>query len=288
MPYHKRAPRGYYQQQFPLPHYFEYNISLQAEDETKNTYIATILRTSEVLIAPENVEVNPKNSTFAEDAGCLIHHGCIVPKISMAMSAVITKGGIVTDNLRYINFKWLPIYTSFLSSLEASDSKTDVQVEDILELEHNVDNKDVTPLMVNIVSNQSNQPLSTVGIAEAFGDYGLTTNAELEPVAFDESLFWDAKNHYSNQGMLNKVTGKFTMVSLTRDKPYFYSSNNFTHPSVKRGNDYTYCGIMFHMPQGNENGQLFDTGDTSPIDHVDIALRIRFDEWHPQFEQSPL
>ncbi len=288
MAYNKRAPRGYYQQQFPLPHYFEYPITLQCEDATKDTYIATILRSSEVIATPENVEVNPHNATFAEDAGCLIHNGSIVPRISISFSATMTKVAIETDKLRHINFKWMPIYMSFLSSLEAEDNRTAVQIEDILELEHNVDNKDTHPNFVSIASSQGNQPLSTVAVAEAFGDYGLTASAELEPVAFDESLFWDAKNHYSNKGMLNKVTGPMKTVTLGRDKPYFYSSNNFSHPNIKRGNPYTYCAILFHMPQANEIGQLFDSSETTVIDHVDIALKVRFDEWHPQFEQSPL
>ncbi len=288
MAFHRKPPRGYYAKQFPLWHYFEYKITLQCEDETKNTYIATLLRTSELAVTPEAVEVNPTNANYVEDVGPVIHHGSIVPQMSLSMSATMTKVAIETDKLRTINFKWLPIYSSFLSSLEAEDSKTAVQVGDILELQHDVTNKDVYPQHVSIVSSQSNQPLSTVAYAEAFGDYGLTASAELEPVAFDEALFWKAKRYYGNRGMLNKVTGKFTTVNLKRDKPYFYSTDNYTHPNVKRGNDYTYCGILIHMPQANEAGQMFDSSETTPIDHVDVTLRVAYPEWNPVFEQAAL
>ncbi len=283
----KRPPKGYRMTEYPLPHNFGFGCDLMGEDETKNTYILDLIRATEACTGAEAVEVNPRHPSFAEDGGAACFMGSIVPRMSVNFTISLTKLAIETDKMQQIAVRWMPIYTSFLSSLEAEDDKTAVQIEDILELTHNTDNKDVHPThsTVNIVG-LGNHPMSTVGYAEAFSDIGLTGNATIESVAFDEGLFWDAKQYYTNSGMLNKVTGKMNTVVITRDRPYKFGSNNFTNPIVKRMNSYTFCGILFHIPQGDTPGQYFTIAETTAIDHVHIRGFVRYDEWNPHFDQT--
>ncbi len=288
MPKHLRPPRGYRLDEYPLPHQFAYVVNLQAEDETKNSTYFPILRTSEVLVTPEAIVVNPANAAFAEDPGCLIHKGSIVPKIRMTLNAYITKVGRVTDAIKAINFEWTPIYIAFLNSLEAEDTRTAIQVEDILELSHDTTNKDTIVNFSTVKIYGSAHPLSTVGIAEALADVGLTTTAIMESVALDKSLIVDAKHYFDNGGMLKKVMGKTHRITIKDDRPYNYFSNNFTYPSVKRGNPYTFCGILLHVAQAGDAEQLLEASETTAIDHITVKARFQYNEWNPVFDQAQM
>ncbi len=287
----KFPPQGYKALEYPLPHNFDYKFSLHAEGSDKHATYATLLKATEQATGVDSVIVNPKNAAFAEDVGALIHMGSIVPRISVSINAFLTKTAIETDAVRQVMFNWMPIYTAFLPSLEAQDDKTDTQIEDILELQHNPTDKDAYPLFDGTkLSHVGSQPLSTIGRTEVFGDYGLATNATMENIAFDKELYYDAKSYYTNSAMLNKVAPKMHSALVTRDRPFHHFSNNFTHPTVKRGNPYTYCGILFYLPNVDKDEQLIadaaDVTNTSPILHVN--MKVRYDEWNPMFDQSPL
>ncbi len=286
----ERPPRGYTQLQYPLPHNFTYRFSLGAENGNRESTIATLIRSSEVATGVDAVEVNPRNAAFAEDTGPLIHMGSIVPRMTLSMRMTLSKAAIETDAVRKLKVNWMPLYISFENSLTAKDDKTAVEIEDILELQHDTTNKDTYPLFATtkLTGMGGAQPLSTVPAAEALADYGLTTTSVLEQVAFDKELFWDASQYYTNAAMLRKVTGRMHSVTLYRDREYKYFSRNFTYPSVKRGNPYTFCGILFHLPQAGTAEQNLIVTETTDIDHVHISLACRFNEWNPEFDQSAL
>ncbi len=284
-----RPPRGYRNEEYPLPHNFSQSFSLSAENEALNTAIIQILRTHEGLTAAaETIEVNPRNAAFAEETGSLIGSGSIVPRIEFSLNMRLSKLAIETDKVRALIVNFMPIYMAFLPSLDAEDDKTAVSVEDILEIQHNPTDKDTVALhsTTNLL-NATNFPLSTVN-AENFADVNLTTDAVQESVAFDYQLWKDAMQYYTNGGMLRKVCGAMRWVHLTRDKTFRLHSFNFTNPTVKRGNPYTYCGVMVHLPQVGSAEQIAFAGDTTAIGHVDVFSSTRYNEWNPFFEQVAL
>lgn len=283
----KFPPKGYLANEHPLPHNFSYTFYLFGENEAENSVHIPIFRTSELAVNAEAIEVNPSNAAFGEDPGPTIHNGSIVPRVNVRIMAQLTKIAISTDAIRNLVFNWMPIYTGFLPSLEAEDARTAVQIEDILELQHDTTNKDTYPTQSGVkLLNSGNQPLSTKPYAEAFADYGLGTSAILESTAFDKELFFDALQYYGNASMLKKVTGPMHRVNINQDRPYLYNSNNFTNPNVKRGNPYTYCGILFHLPQAGSAEQFFRAGDVTDINHLQVNVGVRFDEWNSNFDQN--
>ncbi len=290
----RTPPSGYRSMENPLLHDWNIQTHLDVENELLNSTIVPIFRASEKALLVEDVEVNPQHASYKEDAGCTVFMGSIVPRISVTITAQLDQLAFETDSIEHMNFKWMPIYTAFLSSLDAqNDGSPASDIETILELNHGTNNKEVTPLYdgndLQGTASTGSIPLSDVTDSdEAFTDWNLTTDALLEAVAFDEQAFWDAKAHYTNKGMLNKVTGRFTNVTLDyHRRPYVYSSNNFTNPIVKRGNPYTFCGILFHLPQAGEFGQLCGDSDvSSSIAHIRIGVRVRFEEWNNAFDQT--
>ncbi len=288
---YQRPPRGYSIQESPLPHTFEYQFALDMEANALQSTMITLFRAQE-LAGVEAIEVNPAHPSFAEDTGSACFMGSIVPRVSVQIFAKMSQTAFEIDAIEHMKFKWMPIYISFLNSLDAENSGSPASdIETILELTHNIDNKDTHPLYngSNEVGNNLH-PLSTVPYAEAFGDVGLAGDAKLEYVGFDENAFWEAKRFYTNKGMLNKVTGSMHTVSLDyHRRPYFFSSNNFTQPAVKRMNPYTFCGILFTCPQTGTLGQYATTGDVSTsVAHVDIGVRVSFPEWNPDFDQTSI
>lgn len=292
MPSHKFPPRGYNQMQYPLPHIFDYHFEFGLASSSNNSSMATILRTSKAATGSENVEVNPAHTSFNEDAGPMVFNGSIVPRMNIQMTAWIPMAAQnAAIPVKYLLFNWMPIYVAFKDSVTAEDTKTGVKIEDILELtKDTATNFDVTPLFTGTNNKTAtSQPFSTVTDAEAFGDYNLTGDGILEAIAFDKALYYKAKRYYSNRGMLNRVAPRMNTAFVTHEKPWFFNSSNFTNPTVKRGNDYTFCGIIFHLPQANQDKeQLMDANDVTDIVHLQINARIQYDEWNPNFDQTAI
>lgn len=289
----ERPPRGYDLQQFGLRHRFEHQFSLSVEDETKNSTFIPIIRGSEACNVVETINVNPSNATFAEETGITCNIGSIIPRISLSMTAKLSKLAIKTDEIKALKFNWMPVYSGFLESLTPIDSlNTSISVEDILELTHTVGDKNVDPIFSTVkLPNGSAMPLSTVNDAdEALADWGLTTTAVLESVAFDKELFFQAAQYFSIKGMLRKITGRMRTEVVKQDHFWSYHSSNYTHPNVKRVNPYTICGILVHLPQAGEADQIALAADTTALalGHIDFTAIVRYTEWHPSFEQEAI
>lgn len=290
MPSH--PPKGYRAMQYPLHHEFKYSFALHGESETKNSTIMTLLNTSRDSGAVEDVEVNPAHANFVEDTGPRIFLGSIVPRLAVKMTANITGGAAyaATHPMKQIMLNWMPIYIAFRESLTAEDGDTGTKIEEILELTKDTVNEDVTPLFAAVTMTETgDQPLSNiVAPGDAFGDWNLDTTDLSEPVAFDKQLYFDAMKYYSNKGMLRKVAPRMNTVRLHAERGWSFFSNNFTNPIVKRGNPYTFCGILFHLPQINilSVDQIGSAVDVTDIPHVQVKLHCRFEEWNPEFDQS--
>ncbi len=156
-------------------------------------------------------------------------------------------------------------------------------------LEHATSPKRVRPLWSTVkLTNGLNHPVNTVVSTEVFNTHwSLTTNLVPESVAFDEQVFWDAKRYYSNGGMLNKVTGPVRTMQLSRDRPKMFHSRNFTYPMVKRGNPYTYCGMLLWVVAPGTKGSWGQAGDYDAADKdlIHYNAHVTFDEWNQEFDQ---
>ncbi len=272
-------PRGYLGEEFPLHHDIEFNFQLNAEDETKNSTIIPILLQDEGIgTQPKSVQVNPKNDTFEVNTGFQCYPDSIIPKIALSYRCALTKGAIETDLIRSLSLNIMPIHTAFLSRLDAEDTKTTTDCENLLELTHETTDKQCYPLY------------STVKLSNGFTaptDYpGLTTTQVIESVAFDKETFFDAMQYYTNANMLKTMVGGMRTVLLKRDYPYSHYSNNYNYPIVKFMNHYAFCGILFHLPQVGQIDQYGLAADTTNIPHINISGKIRFPEWNKALDQD--
>ncbi len=155
-------------------------------------------------------------------------------------------------------------------------------------MEHDTTAKRVNPNYGTVnLTGVRNQPVATVLETEVFGDWGLATDLVQESIAWDQVRFYDALNFYTNSGMLKKIVGRKQTFTITKDRPALYHSNNFTNPSVKRMNPYTFCGVIIWtgIPGTNAFGQPADF-NAADLDLIHWNIFVRFDEWNPDFDQT--
>ncbi len=284
----KFPPKGYNQMEYPLPHNFNYDFGLAVENVLKASTIIPIIKCSESINAADTIEVNPSHANFAEETGSVIQPDSIIPKINIHMNAQMKKSLHITSAVKFIKFNWMPIYFAFEDMYTAVDNKTDTEVEDILPMVRSAGTKSANALYNNNkLLLEEDYPISTINTTETFTTKGMDTDLKGEAVTFTEETMWDALSFFSNSSMLSKAMGTWHTEYLTHEKPWVFNSSNFTHPTVKRGNPFTYCGILFHVPSIGTIDQFHQVLDTdAAADTINFKIKIRYDEWNNQFDQT--
>lgn len=282
-----KPPRGYRQAEYPLPHKFEYQFPLSAEGTTKDSTIVPLLRYSEKAFAPENQFANWTHGSFEQETGVTCTPNSIIPRINIKIMASLTKAAIATDAIRRLKFMWMPIYTSFIEGLNAQDTKTATAVKTILSLETENTNHTTQPIFSAVSLGGSIMPLSNVNDDDeaATTDWGLASTP-LESVAFDYDTFMNAKRFFSNGPMMKTMLGPMRIGTVGLDSYYIYKSNNFTNPKVKRMNEHTFCGILFHLFQSGDADQFTEAADTTAIGHINFNVQCQYDEWNSEYNQA--
>ncbi len=282
-------PRGYNKMQHPLPHNFSYQGIFDILDTAKDATIITLFRGSETTLDPSTIEVNPRHDNFAEDQGPTCIFDSIIPKVNLTLRASLSQAMLLDNEFAKVVIHMMPIYIAFEDSLIAKNmnSPAESEVEDILGLEHTASSYRTNPNFASKLTTRGSHPLSTITATDSATTWGLTTNAELESVAFNSELMYDAFQYYTNSGMLNKVVGPIKTWTLTRDRPAFYHSDNFTNPAVKRINPYTFCAFMLwsEIPGLHSYGFASDF-DATDKDTLFFNADIRFNEWNAEFDQT--
>lgn len=276
-----RAPRGYIQGDFPLQHEINWNFGLTADTTPTTGGNCTQLPLffhDEAAEDPTAINVNPRHASFDVSAqmNCVSHS--IIPKVNFGFSVTMSEDLIEVSKTRAIRFKWFPIYLSF-SDYMAEDDRTGLTLKELLEVGVADATEEVFPLyddtkLLNAFTMPTNQG-------------GLTASQVIENVAFDSSLFYDALKFYGNGRKLSSVIGPIRNVTVTRDRPYYYHSNNFTAPRVKRMNSYAYCAVMFYLPKEDTHEQILEalvcTDDKSSLFFRGMTS---FQEWNKSWLQD--
>ncbi len=284
------TPRGYWAEEYPLYHKNQghFGLSMHATSVAKEGTILPFFRSTEKLVNPENVNVNPRNAGFAEESGISCYIGSIVPKLKTSFNIKLSSAAIETDKIRTAVIYWWPLYNSFVEGLDAIDSKTGDTVSTVVDLVPSTGDKQVKP-------NYNGTDLSSQAVddfssgVEAFGSWGLTTDAKIEGVGMSMNLLNDAFRYYTTKGMIRSILPRMNRVVINRDRSYNYWSRNWTYPKVKRSNEYTFCGIGLFCPQreGADGAYNINHGDTlTNIDHFSISYVTEFEEWNSNFDQG--
>ncbi len=265
---------------FPRIHYFTWGFGLGAEASTQASTIVPYVMQDNALVDYETIKTNPQNADFAIVGYPNTLQGSHVPKLMVYKEFYMPQGMDEIDLLRVDN---MPIHTSTLNRLDASDKKTGADIEDILELTHETTDEQCYPLW-------NGTDLTEEGV-DAY-DYdalvpGLTTTQRPEGVAWDFEEFMAANKYYTNKEMLKLVTDRLesrviTNNNLPHGRPFYSKTETIDTPSLcKSQREYTFCGELFSLPQASTRRQFVLAGDITNIEHCRFRGWTYFLEYNP-------
>ncbi len=282
---HRGWPRAVWDN--PLPHDFTWGFGLTIDDSisTKSSTIIPTLMQDNAIIDYETIKTNKENDDFAVVAKPNTAAGSYVPKVVSSWTMVL-----LSSEPGVLNLYHMPIGTSMLNRLDAFDKKTGNDIETILELTHEVTDEQCFPLW-NGVKLFEGHHVSDLPAEVP----GLTGTQQVEGVAFDQEMFFDALHYYTNREMLRKVTGRMELYKFGAsvgqpEANYFervkFGRNSFVPSLCKYQHPYTFCGELFHAPKTGTAGQPDVAGSVTAIEHVSVYGRTRFMEYNPDFNFS--
>ncbi len=267
---------------YPLPHDFTWSFGLGMDNaSTKNSTIVPYLFQDNAIVDYETIKTNPQNEDFAVKANANCASGSYIPRCMVSWAMFSTSSEITIAKVHTMN-----IHTSMLNRLDAFDKKTGNDIETILELQHETTDEQAGALYnaTKLFEGHHNGDLP-------FPDTPfLTTTGQLEQVAFDMELFFDALHYYTNKEMLRQVTERMKthlFGNYSEDVPIsnrIIRSYRDVVPSMcKFQHPYTYCGELFHVPLSGTKNQFLVAGGTTNLEHVTVMGRVRFNEFNPDF-----
>ncbi len=285
----ERPPAGYNTRDKPLPHLFVYQASLNIVTDIVRSTMFTYLRTTKDSNDPSTIEVNPRNAAFATDTGAVICEDSIVQKMNIVKMYGMTEGARETENYTAVKFYHTNIMGVFEDSWTPKDEKTSLEVEDILEVTRDATKMDVTPKFSGTkLTGSLLQPVSTVTMAEAFGDYNLNTNLTMEGVAFDLDTYFN-KRFYTNGGKVNAASPRMnsTILNVSRGGIKTSSETKFLPKRMRFGRRDLYFGELYHLPKYTEASQILDHSQV-PANAALVYMKVivSFNEWNTEFDQK--
>jgi len=267
--------------EFPLIHEWDFTFGLSMDDATKTSTIVPYIWQDNALIDYETIKTNPRNADFAiigYPNSCL---GSYIPNISVTWQAFIPPQDTEVSRL---HFNTMGIHTAMKNRLEAFDVKTGTTTASILELQSEATDRQVYPIY-DATKLFESQGARDVDFTK---NIGLTTDGQLENVAFDKDLFFNAMHYYSNKEMLKSMTTPMKTRTLT--EPIVSHKNTIAIGGTKTVdsmcklvNDYTFQGELFHLPQVDSLFQYHTATETTAIEHVTVKGHVSFNEFNGAF-----
>ncbi len=288
----ERPPFGYNKRDKPLPHLFAHIFGLNMLTDTVRSTVSTFLRTSKATNDPSTIEVNPRNAAFAVDTGALICEDSIVQKMSIVKSYSLSEGARETENFLAVKLFHTNIMGVFEDSWTPKDEKTNLEVEDILELTRDATNMDVTPKFNSTSLTGAvvgAHPLSNVTKTEVFGDLNLSGDATMEGVEFDLDTYFDSKRFMTNGGKVNAASPRMGSTILNVANGGYSTSGGvkFLPKHMRFGRRDLFFGEIHHLPKQNNVAQIVDHLQV-PANAMTVSVKIivAFNEWNTEFDQK--
>ncbi len=271
-----------------LPHRFydQCAFDLQAVGINNARSLAWI-RTSKDSVDPKTIEVNKKNTSFAQDAGACVCYDSRMSNFSAKLDFHLTNWFLHVDDLDAMYVYVILIAGAFKEAWSAADVLTGTDCATILELTYDATKMDVVPDTNGTDQNSASvHPFSTVTMAEAYTDYDLTTDNKQEFSTFSLETLRKAIMYYSNNGKLKKCVKRIYRLKLTRKTPHIVLTIKNIPREVRVGNEYTYYGAMVHVPTAVESDQLVLDGEETSGSHIMMKSYVRYWEHNREFDTA--
>lgn len=263
---------------FPQPHRTNYAFYLDVETAEKQATIIPLCSYDEGEGDPSARETNPLHASFAL-AG---HPNCFpeseIQSIFSNLTFSLTKGALETDKIHALLVGFMPITMSFKEDYIAIDELSQIETQDVLELETESTDRQGFPLWNE---TKLTEKYAGSGTFDAKVN-GLTTTQIIEGVDFQEDPFYNMIQFLSNGGKLKNLQSGMKYMVLTKTNPVKQIKLKISS-KVKRMNPYTFFGVMVYAPSVGRERQFPAAGDVTGISHVLVQSLTRFNEWNQDF-----
>ncbi len=270
---------------YPQPHFNRGSCSFELDDETINSTIVPFAFYDEGKGTPTAQETNPRNAAFGlifNECNCFVNSrvNSIFAEFRFSLTAQA-----LDDNIPAIRFAYMPIHTAFIEDYTSIDELTSEEVQDVLEMTTESTDRQGGPLYVaakEVATKFANSAIQ--GTNTPF----LDTTVDLEAIAFDSDAYYNAIHFHTNAGKISSASGGLRWDVLTQNKPFIRKRFHIV-PKVKRMNEFTYFGLMLHIPIAGTRDQLpalTEITVAKQMLHVDWS--VRYNEWNEDFNSRML
>ncbi len=269
---------------YPQPHNIRGQCFFELDNATLDSTIVPFAFYDEGLGAPSANETNPRNSAFvlvADQANCFV--GSRINNI-FAEFRFSLASPILDQNIPSVRFATMPLYFAFQEDYTAIDELTSLETQDVLHMQTESTDRQGGPLYVAATD------LPAVGVSANLGTNTpfLDTDTGLEAVAFVTSTYYNAVHFHTTGAKYHSVSGGLRWHTLTPNRPTISQRYNIT-PKTKRMNEFTYAGLLVHMPIGGDEDQNFAIAEIAGAQNlVNMTWQIRYNEWNEDFNSRML
>ncbi len=107
----------------------------------------------------------------------------------------------------------------------------------------------------------------------------------IEGVAFGNGLYYNMLHYLTNANKLKAVQGGLKWIILDANRPVRKFRIKLRSKS-KRMVDKQFFGLLVGVPSSGDNNQLMPVSDTTDLVHVLAHMRVRYNEWNPEFNHK--
>ncbi len=270
---------------FPQPHQMKRGFSFELDDETLNSTIFPFCFYDEALGDPKLQETNPRNAAFvttANQANCFVDSKIesIFAEFRFSLSTFAAD-----DNIQSVRFATMPIWMSFKENYTAIDELSQLEIQDVLELQTEDTDRQGGPLYVaatDLLETFSGS--ATMATTTPF----LDTDTGLEAVAFATNDYYNMLQRMTNGKLLAASTGGLSWDTLTPNRTSITKRYHIS-PKVKRMNEFTYGGLLIHFPIAGTIDQNMTVAEVTVAKAmVHVSAIVRYLEWNEAFENTML
>ncbi len=283
---------------YPLRHHWEGTFDLSMDTAAKRSTYISLLAADQGLVNPEDVQVNPSNDNFQSTTSHTCFPMSVVNKVRVRLmmsippnsdsfiqnfptaaesALTVVNGGMMNSVL----YKTCLIHGAF-DVWDQVDEISTSTVADVLRLQKEASNANqIHPIF-------SGTDLVNATCSDTTIPAGLTTDSDLENVAFVEDTFEDDMQGLSTTtGLLKKVTSGGLRTHILRRDNSFYTKRWYTVPGdVKRMNRWTYCGLLFTVPGTDSQEQFYIGTDVNAASHLRCSYDVYYNEYNDLFDQA--
>lgn len=228
--------------------------------------------------APLAYEANPEHASFLETDEPNCFPESRVDFIVAQLVVSMTKASLETDNLHAIRYGYMSIGVAFIDDYTAINELDSAEIQDVLELTTESTDRQGHPLWNDV---KMAQPFTNSALLPASVP-GLTASQVLEGVTFAQNQYYDMLHYKTNGPKLKSVQGGLRWRTLTRQNPV-HIINIKLRSAVKFMNPFAQMSILFGVPKAGSAEQIHMAGDTTNVNHVNVNLRVRYNEWNQGF-----